>query len=318
MTNKEPAGARREYALSGLDGSNLLGFLAALGTLKAVSDMSPGADWRMRWTNDTGPWRPILEGSAASQPDDLVADLAAHLGSTSNRALEIAENLNIPSAAFRSLALEAQEAAKSDDRRYADYIAAFGCENAVARNRKGQPIQDTFLRTMSGTGHQHFLGTMLKTVAEAGPEHLRRSLFEPWQRRDPKLGLRWDPAEYRPYALRWGNPSKEDATTERGANRLAIEALPLLPTAITHSGRLQTTAFTQRVGYGTLISWPIWTVSINIDTVASVLRLDELQPTPQRESPRWHSLTQLGIAAVYRSRRFIDGHYLNFTAAEPA
>ena len=54
----ETAGMRREYALSGLDGGNLLGFLAALGTLKAVSDLSPDADWRMRWTNETGPWHP--------------------------------------------------------------------------------------------------------------------------------------------------------------------------------------------------------------------------------------------------------------------
>lgn len=317
MTTNETAGKRREYALSGLDGGNLLGFLAALGTLKAVSHMSLEADWRMRWSNETGPWRPILAGAAAAEPDDLVADLADYLAHTSNRALEIAENLNIPAAAFRNRALEAQKSATPDDRRYADYIAAFGCESAVARNKKGQPIQDTFLRTMSGTGHQHFLGTMLKTVAEADAEQLRRSLFEPWQRNDKKLGLRWDPAEYRPYALRWINPSKEDATTERGANRLAIEALPLLPTAIDGDGRLHTTGFARRRGSGTHISWPIWTCPINIDAIAAVIRLDELRPTARRASPRWERLTPLGIVAVYRSRRFNEGHYLNFTAAEP-
>ena len=314
----ETAGMRREYVLSGLDGSNLLGFLAAIGTLKAVSDMSPGADWRMRWTNETGPWRPVLDGATTAEPDDLVAELADYLAGASNQALGIAENLNIPAARFRGWAQEAQDAAGPDDRRYADYIAAFGCENAVARHKKEEPpIQDTFLRTMSGAGHQHFLGTMRKTVADTGAEQLRRSLFEPWQRSDKKLGLRWDPAEYRPYALRWNNPSKEDATTERGANRLAIEALPLLPTAIDRTDDLQTTGFTQRRGHGTRISWPIWIYAINIATVASVLRLDELQPTRQRESPRWRRLTPLGIKAVYRSRRFNDDRYLNFTAAVP-
>ena len=317
QTANETAGMRREYALSGLDGGNLLGFLAAVGTLKAFSALSPDADWRMRWTNETGPWHPMLSGATALEQDDLVTELAEHLAGASNRALAIAENLNIPAATFRSWAQEAQDAATADDRRYADYIAAFGCESAVARNKKGLPIQDTFLRTMSGAGHQHFLGTMRKTVAEAGTEQLRRSLFEPWQRNDKKLGLRWDPAEYRPYALRWNNPSGEDATTERGANRLAIEALPLLPTTIDRSDNLQTTGFTQRPGYGTWISWPIWTCSINIDTVTSVLRLDEWQPTPQRESPRWSRLTRLGIKAVYRSRRFVDDRYLNFTAGVP-
>lgn len=315
MTTNETAGKRREYALSGLDGSNLLGFLAALGTLKAVSDMSPGADRRMRWSNETGPWRPILAGATVAEPDDLVADLAQYLAGTSNQALEIAENLNIPAATFRNRALEAQKSATPDDRRYADYIAAFGCESAV--RHKEQTIQDTFLRTMSGTGHQHFLGHMLKTIDDVSTEQLRRSLFGPWQRSDKKLGLRWDPAEYRPYALRWNNPSNEGTTTERGANRLAIEALQLLPTAIDGEGRLHTTGFTQRRGSGTHISWPIWTCYINIDTVAAVMRMDELQPTPRRASPRWERLAPFGIVAAYRSRRFIDGRFLNFTAAEP-
>ena len=316
MIINETAGTRREYALSGLDGSNLLGFLAALGTLKAASDMSPGANWLMRWTNETGPWRPLLAGATVAEPDDLVADLADYLSSTSNRALEIAENLNIPAETFRSLALEAQEAATTEDRRYADYIAAFGCENAVVRNRKGLPIQRTFLSATSG--RQQFLNTMRETVVVAGFEHLRRSLFEPWQRDDKQLGLRWDPAEYRPYAKRWNDPSdnKDPPKTERGANRLAIEALPLLPTAIVRNG-LQTTGFTQLNGNEPWISWPIWTCSINIDVVASVLRLGELQPGQQRPLPIWEHLDRLGIVALYRSQRFIDGKYPNFTAAAP-
>ena len=310
MDINETAGMRREYALSGLDGGNLLGFLAAIGTLKAVSDMAPSADWRLRWTNETGPWRPVLAGTTASERDDLVAELADYLGSTSNQALGIAKDLNIPAATFRKKAMEAQEAATAGDRRYSDYIAAFSCENAVARN-KGQSIPRSFLSATAG--RQQFLSTTLETVAVAGAEQLRRSLFEPWRRDDKKLGLRWDPAEYRPYALRWRNPSDEVATTEHGANRMAIEALPLLPTAIDRADRLQTTGFTQRRGYGTWISWPIWTVSINIDTVTSVLRLDETQ----RKTPRWDRLTPLGIVAVYRSRRFVDGKYPNFTAAVP-
>lgn len=319
-TANETAGMRREYALSGLDGGNLLGFLAALGTLKAVSELAPGADWRMRWTDETGPWRPVLAGAVAWEPDDLVVELAGYLAGTSNRVLYKDEKtLNIPAATFRNWAIEAQESATADDRRYADYIAAFGCENAVAGYKRGQPIQLQHTPLSATSGRQQFLGTIRETVDRVKPDQLHRSLFEQWQRNDEKWGLRWDPAEYRSYALRWDNPAKksEVAKTERGANRLAVEALPLLPTAISRAGGLQTTGFKQpRNSDEPRISWPIWICSINIDAVASVLRLDELQT----ESPSWRWLTRLGIAAVYRSYKFKvgkNGEYGNFTPGVP-
>ena len=48
-----------ELALSGLDGSNPLGFLAALGVLDAVSGDEHAALW---WRYEAG-WNPVLASS---------------------------------------------------------------------------------------------------------------------------------------------------------------------------------------------------------------------------------------------------------------
>ena len=292
----------------------------------------------MWWQQDDGPWHPTLAGMTDLAADQLVECLADYLRAADNDALAISKNLTISPDAFRKVAQGAQDTADYARRRRADFIAAFGCETAA--DAKGQVIQDTALRTMAGAGHQHFLDTMRQTVQQTGAEHLRRSLFEPWERQDRRLGLRWDPDEARRYALRWREPSGEPATTERGANRLAIEALPLLPTAIDSRGRqttLQTTGFRAERGRGVdfswplwtcrvtiatamsanwsgvRFSWPLWTCRVTIATVASMLRLEELR----RQEPDHGKLAPLGIAAVYRSRRVTEGKQRNFMPATP-
>jgi hypothetical protein len=71
----------------------------------------------------------------------------------------------------------------------------------------------------------------------------------------------------------------------RGANRLAIEALPLFPTG------------------GAEVWWPIWTDALELDTVASLLAAGK---EPERP----------GVAQVYKSERFTEGKYRNFSPAK--
>ena len=138
-------------------------------------------------------------------------------------------------------------------------------------------------------------------------------MFLPWQYADDRPNLRWDPVDDRRYALRWNEPSGDPVRTMRGANRLAVEALPLFPTAAGER-RLQTTGFSQRPGQGVMFTWPIWDVPLKMGTVRSVLSLPELQePRPNRDV-----LSAMGIVEVYRSERITRDKYRNFTAATPA
>ena len=297
--------------LSGLDGTNPLGFLAAVGALRTVSLVQPEADWRMKWLVHEGAWAPALLATPPASPDKLVDLLCTALRRESMPEFGFSKNLNIKPEQFKAQAEIAQGQAQLEDRRHADFIAAFGCETLETKD--GKSIQDTALRTMSGAGHQHFLGTMAGLAAKTDENHLRHALFETWSYTDSKLGLRWDPEEDRRYALRWGNPSDgAGVRTVRGANRLAVEALPLLPTA-PGERELQTTGFSKQ-GKRVLFTWPIWEVAVGVDVVRSLLALPELQ----RTEPNRERLNAKGVVEVQRSERIVVGKYRNFTGPLPA
>ena len=296
--------------LAGLDGSNPLGFLAAVGTLRTVAQMDPTTDPRMRWTATRGAWTPVLSGTTADSAEALIELLAPALSRCSTPEFEFAQDLNVSSETFLAVAAQAQREAAVQERRYADFAASFGCE--ITRTGDGKHIRDTAFRTMSGAGHQHFLGSMNDLVASTDKSHLRRSLFERWDYADDKLGLRWDPEEDRRYALRWNNPSSDIVRTMRGANRLAVEALPLLPTA-PRNRQLDTTGFSIE-DRAVLLTWPIWKTALGVDVVRSLLALSAIQkPAPNRLT-----LSAVGIVEVYRSQRITVGKYRNFSRARPA
>ena len=296
--------------LTGLDGSNPLGFLAAVGTLRTIAQAEPATDPRMEWTVQDGTWTPALSRTRAVSAKALSELLAPALSRCSTPEFDFAEDLNVSPDTFRTMADRAQREAAVRTRHHADFAASFGCE--VSLTSHGTNVQGTAFRTMSGAGHQHFLGTMKELVAETDDEHLRRSLFERWDYSDDKLGLRWDPEEDRRYALRWSNPSGDTVKTMRGANRLAVEALPLLPTA-PRNGRLDTTGFCRRDG-AVVLTWPIWTTALSVDVVRSLLALSELQ----KAVPGRQRLLAMGIVEVYRSQRITVGKYRNFSRARPA
>ncbi len=109
------------------------------------------------------------------------------------------------------------------------------------------------------------------------------------------------------------NRLSKPAVTERGANRLAVEALPLFPVQPTASG-LGTVSLTERPGEGVFFTWPIWEPAIGLDPVRSLLALKELQGNP----PDRRTLRLRGVAEVFRCRRITIGKYRNFTHAVPA
>jgi hypothetical protein len=162
---------------------------------------------------------------------------------------------------------------------------------------------------MSGAGHQHFLGFMRELAIGTGPEHLRGALFEEWNYSDGRPSLRWDAADYRPHALRAEDPSGDPIKTVRGANRLAIEALPLFPT-VPSGRRLRTVGFADRSGE-TEVTWPVWSEALDLATVRSLLACAEIQePEPDRRE-----MMQRKVAQVFRARRFTEGKFRNFSPA---
>lgn len=296
--------------LRGLDGSNPLAFLAALGTLRTLGRAMPGEAIRMAWAVEEGAWRPRLFGFRPMDEQGIIDALHRELACMAGHAaFTVDKDLKIEAGAYRRfLELARYEYLELGDARAAEFGAAFGCD---ALHDKGI-ILDTAFRTMGGAGHQHFLQFMNDLAKDTQQGHLEKALFRPWVYDDPPPGMRWDPEDDRRYALRWKNPSHDKIKTVRGANRLAVEALPLFP-ACPVSGKLVTTAFKGKGMYDTFFTWPIWTAPISLDAVRSVLSLEALQ----HESVDRAWLAAVGVAEAFRSQRITIGKFRNFTPARP-
>jgi hypothetical protein len=299
-----------EIKLIGVDGSNLLGYLAALGTLRVLSSGKDHLEARMGW-NLNGAWTPTILHCTIRTAEGLLDALEKKVcGEDSiSAAWKIGDDLTLTGKEFRQYLLKDLSECSWEKRMTVDFLTAFGSE-AIRSGTKKEQMSDTEFRTMSGAGHQHFLGFMRELAEATSREHLQRTLFEKWDYSDVRPSLRWDPADYRPHALRAQDPSGDPIKTMRGANRLAVEALPLFPT-VPDGQTLRTVGFENRKR-ATEVSWPIWRGSLEARTVASVLAMDELQCAEIGVAAR-KRFDRRGLAQVFRAKRFTEGKYRNFS-----
>ncbi|NCS66694.1 MAG: hypothetical protein COS39_05560 [Hydrogenophilales bacterium CG03_land_8_20_14_0_80_62_28] len=311
-----------ELIFTGLDGGNPLAYLAALGTLRTTALIWPESDARMYWSNVQGGWRPHLTLAGEIDRDDWLAALAQALQDNSGQtAFALADDLTVPCPAYKVAAVVAAANAVAGDRSHADFLTAFGSEVIeTEKDKKKTGNIDCSAFRLLGGGQTGFLISGRTLAACTKKDHLNSSLFAQWKYDDPlskNRTMRWDPTDDVRHALRWRNPSgdpeRDKSGSMWGANRLAIEALPLLPTAPVRR-RLETTGFTQRKGRGVVWTWPIWTVPVGLDVVRSLMSLPELQ----NDEPDRRALAAMSIAEVYRCQRITQGKYRNFTPAHPA
>jgi hypothetical protein len=295
--------------LSGLKAENPLAFLAALGILRLLSAHLPSEHVRMSWIWDRA-WKAQIHTRSFTRPEELLEQLnqagnssPASIADFLQKQLLDYEDLTIPPHLFRELLVDAVTTSSQDNRFIIDAYAALGSDFHGTETQ----IADTALRTMSGAGHQHFLGSMRLLAEGVHAGEIKDALFTSWKYEQGWTTLRWDPKEDRRYALRATNPSKSPALGVPGANRLAFEALPLFPT-FADSHRVITRCFVTK-RRDTLITWPIWNPPIGLSTVETLLSHPELLADEPDES----ILRPLGVVELFRSARITVGKFRNFT-----
>ena len=298
--------------LNGLDGSNPLGFLAAIGTAVVLQDVFP--EMRLGWEQTEGGWRPSLAGCGDDE-QAFAEKLLEALRDASMTVFDVDNRMPFDAEKFSLKLRDVQSCSSIANRREADFLSSFGTE--LYPNEKNGLFQDTRFRMVrsgdsKGQGLPFYARKMRKDLRI---DHVRRTLFNAWDYEDEGYSLRWDPIEDQRYALRWGDPSKLKQGTMLAANSLAIEALQWFPVVMPIGNQAQTTGF-QRVGRReTYFVWPIWTPMVGMETVRSLLALDDLCKNPV---PRL-SLIKRGIEEVYRSQRIQQTqYYSNFLVAVPA
>lgn len=296
-----------ELVLRGLDGTTPLGFLATLGLVRVLRDRPETPDLALAWTTDDGGWVAKLRSARPLNQQVLLDALEA--GLTKSVAAHPARFYETLKTAGGVDFAAARREATARDRRDADFLAAIASNLAP-------PDATSQLQT---TRRDYHLGNIKSILERTQREHLRRTLFKPWDYADPmdNQSLHLDPSEDRRHAYQWNKPSGDPERKKRGgmlgANRLALEAFAWF-TAWPVGGRLQTLGFTGFSARDTRWTWPLWEPFAPPDLMASLLALAPLQDDPIEDGDR-RRLRRMGIVAAYRVRRIMVGKTPNFTPA---
>ena len=314
----------RGLLLSGLDGSNPLGFLAAVGTLRVLSEAF-GNSIRLGWRNTRGSWKPLLGGHGESEQELCRAVLDSLKGASmavfqigkENKSGKEYHKFPFPHDRLVQELEFHQSEAVSSNRRNVDFLASFGTE--LYPDMKKDEFQATYFRMVrSGDANRQGMLFYAKAIREnIDHRHVERVLFHDWDYQDEGYSLRWDPMEDQPYALRWRDPSRSSLADGPGtmlaANSLAVEALRHFPTFVVGK-QAHTTGFHQNEREKPRFVWPVWTPMIAMEPLRSLVALRDLHETPLRRS----TLLSRGIEEVYCARQIRPNqYYSNFAPAHP-
>jgi hypothetical protein len=303
-----------DLVFTGLDGKNPLGFLASLGVLDAVTDLTP-ADRpapTLAWRS-MGTYRAVLQHGPdrATLLDLLVRDLESFAdepalalryrkGGDGNEAHDLKP---LPRDAIEYL----RRIASTRRRRTAALAAAFLTDVAVDNNQNTKPTALHFT-----AGQQEFLAMVEGLRKGVTREDFEEALFGPWRYQRDLPVLQWDNSQTRDYALRAGDPSKEKKLGVPGADWLAVRGLPLVGVAPV-GDRIVTTGC--RGGWKSgAFRWPMWTCGLSRSVVKSLLTSPELFVAEPR------ALRARGIPVVFESAiaRTDQGGYGSFAPASVA
>lgn len=310
--------------LTGLDASNPLAYLAALGLLQVLTDSNavaePRSEWRLSW-RDEGRWLAVLHGS--TDPELVIQRLQTDLASWRDElALQLAyddEGKRLPPfddeatfdlkpspETFRAYAEEIASTSTPDKLRSARLVAAYGSE--LVNANKGD-LKPTALHFTSA--NQKFLDMVRDLRQGVTADDFHEALLGPWRNTSELPSLSWDASAPRIYAHRATNPS---GGRKRGsvpaANWLGFVALSFFPVASSGS-RLQTTGVKGDWKDSTM-RWPVWTSPLSVNAIRSLQTWKGL-----RDSATGEQWPAAGIAGIYESRilRSDQGGFGSFAPA---
>lgn len=302
-----------ELELPGLDGTNPLGFLAALGVLDVMQ--RAGRVPTLRWTDDVVP-TPLVTGG--EDVEDLVRLLDEdRLRWPDSVALRGPGKVPLDDAKPRPEVLERWAAEIIDSlavsRADADLFAALVSEGGVDRNGNTKPTHLHFT-----AGQQLFLSMARSLAAGVDADRLREAVLGPWREDSPLPSLSWNSGSERLYAVRARNPSGDKRLGVPGADWLALLGLVFFPTYVVSnsdgSWSLRTSACSASWKRCAL-RWPLWSVPLGRDTVWSLVGTRDL--VGEHSSPRPATLQAWGVLRVMQApiRRADQGGYGSFGGA---
>ena len=276
--------------LTGLEGTNPLGFLAALGMQVAFA--SESRQPKLWWSDDVTP-RPVVDGSFSV---DIIVDraLAVFAEWRSAPALNPIDGDGRPLSKGDTLKF-----APPDIRTYirsaqghpgADLGTALVAEGSLDKQGAAKPTDLYFT-----AGQQRFLKMARRILDGVTSDDLRIGLLGPWPYNSILPSLMWDVVDDRVYALTANDPSRNKKRTNPGPEALAILGLSMHPVFADRERTL--TRGCSGKWTGSFYSWPLWRKAASPHVVKSLLA--QAHDVDSGDRHRWFG--SWGISAVLRS-----------------
>ena len=295
--------------LTGLEGTNPLGFLAALGVqvLFDFEEQQP----RLWWTNDVIP-------HAVVDPEFEVDRLVEQSFRVFPHWVE-SPALN---PGFGTKTNDTAKFKRDDVRTYLDRTRAQKLGNRLASALVAEGSLDGAGKFSKPTdlyftaGQLKFLKIARDVLSRVESDDVLEALKGPWSYTSKLSSLGWDTSDDRNYALAPMDPAKDKKLTNPGAEALAILGLSRHPVYVGRDKRGRGRTLTQGCAgawrRGGSYAWPLWTRPATSSTVRSLLTHTAGEERGINHRSNWYG--GWGVSWVMRSviRRSDQGGYGTF------
>lgn len=301
--------------LTGLEGTNPLAFLAALG-VQVLFEADPDQP-RLWWSDDVIPHAVVDESFTIDQIAEKAVDRFSRWRTSHALATKLpgAADMKFPAEHLRTYLSETRADAVGD--RLAWCVVSEG--SLATRDKKGQKEEVAKPTDLYFTAGQQPFGDIMREIFENTTfDDVANALVGPWSYKSKLPTLMWDVVDDANYALAARNPSKEKKLTNPGAEALAILGFSLYP-VFTGQDRTLTTGCRGSWKRGDF-SWPLWSHPGSLMSTRSLVSHvgDEGKRPSQSQDLREKRYAGWCIYQVYRSaiRRSDQGGYGTFGPPE--
>ena len=306
-----------ELHLTGLEGTNPLGFLAALGVQAAFAlqsnDDEVPTQLRVWWSDDIIPHAVVDDDVNVTRIADHVLHAfrqwhdspALNPRRPDGSAMPKGDELKLLPPDMRTYLGQSHRQQPA-----AALITSLLAEGSLDKQDIAKPSDLYFT-----AGQQKFLAMARDILSGAARADVLAGIEGPWNYAGTLPSLGWDVSDDRSYALRSTNPAKEDKPSNPGPEALAVMGLSLHPVFASRGRTLtQGCSGSWKNGY---YSWPLWRKPASSNAVRSLLAHAVHDPTAT-DRQRW--FRSWGVFRILRSpiRRSKQGGYGTFGPPEVA
>lgn len=299
--------------LPGLEGTNPIGFLAALGI--QVAFITKPRCPRLWWSNDVIP-HAVVDGNynVSDIADQVMSVLPSWYNSPAVNP-KFDDGVDIPKGDELKFTPE-------DIRHYLHansqsltgrLSSALVAEGSLDNNGVAKPSDLYFV-----AGNQKFMDIVRQILKNVSKEDICAGILGPWEYKSEIPSLGWDVSDDRIYALRAGNPSSETKFTNPGPETLAILGLSTHDVFAGKDRKSKNRTITCGCSgswKNSVYSWPVWSRPASFHAVKSLLA-----HTYNEDKRRHNWFAGWGVTKILQShiRRSSQGGYGTFSPAEVA